>query len=100
MELKAVANWPAKPETPLRLPHYTQEQRVWATRRWNKGGNTTLLLQVAKQYLLLTGPTAATLLGHVNQTELAEAALAEFDSLAALRNNLAQAVSAARQEAE
>lgn len=96
MELKKVDNWPARPDTPLRLDHYTQGQRVWHTRRWTKGGNVTVLVQVSVEYLLFAGDVAATVLGHTNQRELRAHALAIFSDLSGLRSGLVAAIEEAR----
>lgn len=96
IELKKLEHWPVRPDTPVRLDHYTQQQRVWHTRRWAKGGNVTLLLQVEAEYLLLTGIVAATILGTAPQAELRREALRVFPSLGALKDGLAQAVKEAR----
>lgn len=96
MELKQADHWPARSTTPLRLDHYSKEQRVWHTRRWTKGGNITVLVQVGSEYLLFTGIVAASILGHVPESELKREALALFPSLGALKSGLAKAVLEAR----
>lgn len=96
IELKQVSNWPSRSSTPLRLPHYAQVQRVWHTRRWSKGGNITVLLQVNSEYLLFRGNTAAIVLGYDPQFALREAAYANFPNLRALRSGLDLAIQEAR----
>lgn len=96
IELKKLEHWPVRAETPVKLDHYTQQQRVWHTRRWTKGGNVTLLLQVESEYLLFTGIVAATILGHVPQAELRREARVIFPTLAAMREGLLKAVQEAR----
>lgn len=78
IELKAVKEWPKRETTPLRVPHFTQQQRVWLTRRHEKGGLALLLLQVADEFLLLSGVDAATLLGNATRDELRTASIETF----------------------
>lgn len=58
IELKMVDSWPVGEDTPLRLPHFTQHQRLWLRTRWKKGGKAFLLLQVGNDWLLFDGITA------------------------------------------
>lgn len=75
IELKQHDKWPAKPETPLRLPHFTPQQKIWLSRRIRKGGRAFVLLQVARDYLLLDGQVASEILGEATEGELKAAAL-------------------------
>ena len=75
VELKWLRAWPADANTPVRLEHYTQQQRVWATRRRHRGGRCFLLLQVQDEYLLFDGRTAAEVLGHSTREALEEHAI-------------------------
>lgn len=61
IELKWVEKWPARSKTPLRIDHYTKEQRIWARTRVRRGGSCWLLLQVEEgdQWLLFCGRWAA-----------------------------------------
>lgn len=34
IECKYLEDWPAREETTVRIPHFTQQQRVWLIRRW------------------------------------------------------------------
>lgn len=58
IELKFAKTWPKGDKTPLRLDHFTQEQRLWLRRRWNKGGKAHLFLQVNTDFLIFDGITA------------------------------------------
>jgi hypothetical protein len=73
IELKWEKEWPAK-GGPLRVPHYTQQQKVWARRRRYRGGACWLLLQVGADWILLDGLVAALSLGEVNREQLIDRA--------------------------
>jgi len=79
VELKKLDAWPKRPTTPVRLPHFTPQQRVWLTRRMEKGGLSLLLLQVSSEYLLLFGDQAATLIGEATESDLRAAAIQVFN---------------------
>lgn len=63
LELKDVDAWPAHPETPLALPHFTPQQRVWHLKRARAGGESYVLLKVGEDWALLDGRWAAQYLG-------------------------------------
>lgn len=71
IELK-IADAPKRDETPLRIKHYTQEQRTWAIRRHHAGGRVWMLLKIETEWLLLKGEIAAKYLGYVNLEKLRE----------------------------
>ena len=75
IELKAIAGWPARQQTLVRLTKYTPQQRVWLLRRWRAGGGAWLALYVASSRLwyLFDGEAAQTI-GKVPQFELVNAA--------------------------
>ena len=70
IELKWKSDWPSRPGTPVRLPHFTPQQKLHLARRWLKGGNAYLLLQVAQDWLLFDGKTAAEHVGQENRAAL------------------------------
>lgn len=53
LELKSLREWPKKPDTPLRIPHYTQQQRIWIYKHHEAGGLVMVLLKVADDWVLL-----------------------------------------------
>ncbi len=63
LELKSRDAWPKRPETPLRVRHFTQEQRIWLRAECAAGGRAFLLLRVRYDWLLFWGETAADVLG-------------------------------------
>jgi hypothetical protein len=66
IELKCVDGWPARESSPLRIRHFTPQQRVFLYRRWKYApGSTYLLLEVRskRQWLLFDGDVAAKIVG-------------------------------------
>lgn len=68
LELKYLEDWPAREETTIRIPHFSQQQRVWLLRRWLACGKLSthvglgwLLIYVVstKDWLLFDGDIAA-----------------------------------------
>lgn len=76
MELKKLKRWPVRASTPVRVPHYTPHQRLFARQRARAGGHVWLLLQVGREYILLHGLVAALHLGTATQEEIAQHAWA------------------------
>lgn len=71
IELKYLPRWPVRPSTPVRIDHFTDEQRIWLTRRVNSGGRAFLLLKVGNnEWLLFRGDVAARIIGESNREEL------------------------------
>lgn len=58
IEMKYLADWPVRESTLVRVQTLIDrpQQVAWLTRRWIKGGPAWLMLRVANQYLLFTGP--------------------------------------------
>jgi hypothetical protein len=99
LELKRVDAWPARPGSPLRLPHFTPQQRVWLRRRCaSRPRGACLLLRVdgktggpvrhesvvvdlvaprrhTAEWLLFAGDAAAEHVGNVNRDRLREIAI-------------------------
>lgn len=76
IELKKLDGWPAKDETPLRVPTYTPQQKIWALKRARAGGRVWMLIQVGKDFVLLDGVVAANVLGSSTRQQLIDAAIA------------------------
>lgn len=70
IELKQVKAWPKRATTPLRLDHFTPQQRRWISRRHRAGGPVFVLLKVAREWILLDGEVAVEHLGRVSRSEL------------------------------
>jgi hypothetical protein len=77
LELKEIPAWPKRSDTPVRLPHYTKEQRLWIMDYASHGGRVHLLLRIARpKFYLLFGPEVAVhLLGEVPEWTLRQRAL-------------------------
>lgn len=80
LELKQIDEWPKQEHTPVRVPHFRPEQRIWLRARWRAGGAAYVLLRVASDWLLLAGDYAADALGHVNKGELVARAVAYWQN--------------------
>jgi hypothetical protein len=70
LELKRVAAWPANLRTPVRIPHFSPQQKVWLARRCQRGGRAYVLLQVERDWFLIDGLVAASGLGTWNRDDL------------------------------
>lgn len=76
VELKQQDKWPVRASTPLRLDHdLTPQQRNWLERRIERGGRAYVLMQVARDYILLDGKVAAEIIGEATQAEIKAAAI-------------------------
>lgn len=80
VELKWLREWPSKAETPVRLDHYTVQQKVWAYLRRRAGGQCWFLLQCGREWLLLDGVVAAQHVNHATKQQLIEVATAYFST--------------------
>ena len=74
IELKECDAWPVRPDTPLRVPCFSPEQKIWLMKRYNAGGTAWLLLKVGADFLLFSGAVAAEHLGISTRAELIELA--------------------------
>jgi len=78
IELKYMPRWPVK-GGPLRIDHYTKEQRDWAIQRKRAGGKVFLLLKVGRnEWLLFDGVVAALSIGKLNREQLYNAVIARW----------------------
>lgn len=58
IELKWLEAWPKRAATPVRLPHYTKEQKHFLLSRGWAGGRCWLLLRVGAEHLLFNHEAA------------------------------------------
>lgn len=78
IELKFAERWPPR-GGPLRLDHFTTEQRAFLVRRRRAGGKAWLLLKVGEsEWLLFDGTVAAVYLGREPRERLYEMVLARW----------------------
>lgn len=77
VELKWLRRWPKNALfSPVKIEHFTPQQRVWLKKRWRRGGRALLLLQAAGiEWFLFDGETAAQRVGRVTRRELYNCAL-------------------------
>lgn len=77
IELKQIPAWPKRADTPVRIDHFTPQQRVWLHRRCLRGGRAHVLLLVGnKEWLLFQGEDAANHLGKIPKKQLLSLAIA------------------------
>lgn len=69
MELKKVELLPVRESTIVRLPHYTDAQRIFLLQKGQHAGMTFLLLQAERDYLLFNWEAAQSV-GHLTTADL------------------------------
>jgi hypothetical protein len=69
VELKYLPGWPVRGGI-VKIEHFTPQQRVWIIRRTMAGGRVSLMLKVAEEWLLFSGPRAAKYVGKVVKEDL------------------------------
>lgn len=74
IELKALAEWPVRPETPVRIETFTGEQAGFLARRWSLRGAIWLLVRVGREWFLFDGWTALQVRSGLTQAEWREQA--------------------------
>lgn len=77
VELKWARAWPKKHTTPLRIDHYTDDQRHWLLRRAAAGGGAWLALKVRSEWFIFCADSAQQV-GFLTRQELTEQADAYF----------------------
>jgi hypothetical protein len=72
LELKAIASYPRRAATVVRIPHFTPQQRAWLLRRLQYGGRSYLVLHVVatREWLLFNALEAGKRVGRVPREEL------------------------------
>lgn len=91
-ELKHVDHWPVRLDTPLKIPHYTPQQRIWARRRRRVGGRCDFVARVGDDWFVLDGVVAADLINSTPKAGIIAAAVlympGRFDPVAFKRTLL------------
>jgi hypothetical protein len=102
IELKVLDHWPRNAITPVRITHYTQQQRIWAMKRAAAQGQVFMLILVeeVQEWVLLRGADAAVLVSSEGKTikegtqqTIRERALAVWQGSAELQENLVPCLS-------
>ena len=73
VELKYTAEYPARPGTPIKCDHFTQEQKDWLGARGSLGGRCCVLWQVDKDYYVF-GWQVVWDLGTLSKSEMKDVA--------------------------
>jgi hypothetical protein len=69
IELKWLRAWPKNPASIVRIPHFTKQQVVWHFKRRRAGGQSWILIQCRREWLLMDGKDAC-LINHLNKEML------------------------------
>ena len=90
LELKSLDRWPARAATPVRIEHWTPQQRVWHVLRARAGGRSFVLIEIVDpgDVLLLDGPAAVSFIGKANRAQLLELAVKSWPNRAGMRADL------------
>ena len=70
IELKWLRRWPVRPESIVKLEHFTRRQRRWLRNRCRAGGNAWLLLQCQREWLIFSGTVAHDHVGNLTREDL------------------------------
>lgn len=70
IELKRLREWPKRESTIVRLPHFTDHQRIWLRRKGEAGGNVWLLVKIERDVLLFDWETAYVHVGGITKQEM------------------------------
>tara|TARA_R100001443_G_scaffold487_6_gene2037 strand:+ start:16369 stop:16782 length:414 start_codon:yes stop_codon:yes gene_type:complete len=69
IELKYRDKFPVRNNTPIKLHHFTKEQKLWHDNRVKNGGRTFLFVKVEKTYYLFKGKNIQ-FVGTMNKEEM------------------------------
>lgn len=92
IELKQLPRWP-RTNGPIKIDHFTTQQRVVLRRRCHRGGDAWLLLRVTPEWLLFDGITAARVVGLCPREELYREAHEVWRSKSAMKEELVECLS-------
>lgn len=70
IEDKQLEAWPVRADTPVRVAHYTPQQRAWHSRHSRAGGRVHVVIEVARDVFVFRGDEAASGLGHWNREQM------------------------------
>lgn len=77
-EIKWLPRWPMRKDTPVRIPHYTDDQRRWLRERQAAGERCFLVLQIRREWFVWDADGAQTI-GHQTRQEMIDGALAYWN---------------------
>lgn len=81
IECKQLPNWPKTAEfEPVKIKHFTPQQRVWLKMRAKRKGVVYFLLKVKNEWLLFNGIDAAEHVGTMTRPQLRELAVKCWDN--------------------
>jgi hypothetical protein len=63
IELKYIRQWPKRESTIIKIPHYTENQRLWIFKRAMALGSVFLFVKVVNDYYLFTPYAAIEMVG-------------------------------------
>lgn len=75
IEDKQLKAWPSRADTPVRVPHYTTQQRAWHSCRRRAGGRVHVVIEVARDVFVFDAADAASGLGHWTREQMERRAL-------------------------
>lgn len=78
VELKWLRSYPKRETTPVRIDHYTDEQRSWLLRRYMADGGAWLVLKIRTDWYLFNALQAQKV-GFLTKSEMQETADCYFD---------------------
>jgi len=78
-ELKWLRSYPKRETTPVRIEHYTDDQRNWLMKRYRAGGGAWLCLKVRTDWYIFNALQAQRV-GNVSKSELQSSADCYFSS--------------------
>lgn len=76
-ELKILSKWPVRASTPLRIDHFTAEQKRWAIWWTDHGGMYWLVVKVAREIFLFNAQQAQKV-GTLTRDEMLANCIAHF----------------------
>jgi hypothetical protein len=88
IELKRLRSWPARPDTLVRLPHYTPHQANFLVRWGRAGAGAFLLARVGNDYLLWPWQSAKAIQAGLPKAKLTALAVAVGRGIFPLRDVL------------
>lgn len=82
IELKELRAWPIRPQTIVKIKHFTPEQRLWIRERSRAHGNIYLILKVRSTWLILPGLWSSYYLGKTaTQSHIISKSLLHFPNV-------------------